>query len=69
MSEPIPCPFCGTTHKLQAKQSRLDDIGFCGAAKAWYVYCYECSFRGPIRETQEEAVAVWNIRLYHGGVA
>lgn len=55
------CPFDGSD-KLMTKHSKLDDIGFCGTAKVWYVHCYGCQIRGPVRETKEQAEAAWNER-------
>jgi C4-type Zn-finger protein len=57
----VPCPFCGGL-KIALKQSRLCDVGFCGNAKVWYVYCFPCAIRGPIKETSEQAVTAWEER-------
>lgn len=56
-----PCPFCGGD-KLRLLQSRLDDIGFCGTAKVWYVHCTPCAIRGPIKDTPTAATSAWDTR-------
>jgi len=57
-----PCPFCACTDKLAEKCSSLNDVGFCGTAKVWYVFCYRCAIRGPIRETKQQAIEAWATR-------
>lgn len=62
MSDLVPCPFCGSIEKLDIKNSRLCDVGFCGNAKVWYVFCYGCQIRGPIKETKDQAITAWDTR-------
>ncbi len=63
-----PCPRCGSD-KLDTKCSALDDIGFCGTKRVWYVLCYGngCQIRGPIRDTQVEAEKAWDERGTNAG--
>ncbi len=44
----LPCPFCGSKAVLE------------GDEDTWFVYCDDCGADGPIRGTDEDAMADWN---------
>ena len=56
------CPFCGGNGLIYSfdniRDKRLE----------WFVQCYAipCSGRGPIRVSEEEAIAAWNTRQLYG---
>ena len=51
-----PCPWHDKTHERQANIT----YGTSSVYK-WWVECKCCGARGPIAETQEEAVKKWNV--------
>jgi len=56
------CPWCGN-NGLTYSYDNLRDRKL-----EWYVQCYNvlCSGRGPIRLTEEDAIASWNKRQLFG---
>ena len=55
--EPKPCPFCGERVVwLERKESDTGEI-------LWAVMCPVCEARGPIQDTQDSALAGWDMRL------
>lgn len=48
-AEPGPCPFC------EHRSTRV-----VGAAKAWRVMCDACLTMGPVFESRERAIELWN---------
>jgi len=50
-----PCPFCGETDVAVSKDMSED-----GSVYARHVECPNCEARGPIRNTADDAIEVWN---------
>lgn len=58
MTELKPCPFCGDENIL------IMDITFKqGIFPNFYAICFECSTRGYLYSTKQEAIDAWNKRV------
>jgi len=49
------CPFCGSTN-TELTNEALDRLDY------YQVLCQSCYARGPLGDTIEEALSLWNIR-------
>jgi len=54
-SEIKPCPICGATWKHGVSLTKFND--------AWAVGCDKCGWPGPLADTKEEAIELWNRRV------
>ena len=50
----VYCPFCGH-HKVISWHMGCYD-------KPWFVECMKCGARGPLADSEGEAVDIWNVR-------
>lgn len=50
-----PCPFCGNPLQMKVKPVWHGQYRF--------VACPKCKAGGPVRKTEEEAIAAWNMRF------
>ena len=48
-----PCPFCGSTN--------LNSIHI--SLNKWSVLCNNCLAEGPLIDSQEKAIEIWNKRI------
>lgn len=56
MASPIHCPFCGNT------DSEVVAAEFEGYKRR--VECFSCGATGPLGETEDQAVELWNAPRY-----
>lgn len=62
-----PCKGC-TLH--ESRNNRLEKCPFCKSSNVtliddyrdWYVQCYKCGARGPVKKDAREAKEAWNKR-------
>lgn len=58
----LPCPFCGQAASVGEVQESIFDDG----PQFYYIQCddWDCYARTNQRETLDEAIKVWNSRIY-----
>lgn len=56
MSQPLPCPFCGSANIAFTWQAP----GLSGKL-VFMCVCLDCKARGPERGNCEDSVAAWNM--------
>lgn len=49
-----PCPFCGGKPKLKTGLSKI----------IFHVECEKCKSSGPMEFGKDEAINIWNTRVY-----
>jgi len=49
-----PCPFCGDTDAGAWVEGSVDD------EKDYYVWCPSCLMRGPLEDSETNAILNWN---------
>ena len=59
-----PCPFC-TSDDVGTATDIARGEHYC--KEYWFAYCSDCGSRGPMADTEEEAVRYWNDRGEENG--
>jgi Lar family restriction alleviation protein len=57
----LPCPFCGSRPYAHVQNSSSHVAGD-PSRYLQMVWCDDCGTQGPLRETDEQAIAAWNNR-------
>ena len=61
MSDPSPCPFCGST-KITVEWEPCPPLDKTDTNRRWFAECTHCSCQGPFCQKEPEVIPAWNRR-------